>query len=142
MNKILIISCVGLKDSSKEKIKAEDRYISTYFNLMKKYAKQNYNEWYILSAKYGLLKPFDLIDNYNISFYDKNSISKEDLIKTIPKHLFNQEIDVLLGSIYLEKLNGILKINNLFKEEPRTIGYKLQYLKQLLKRKGKSLFNY
>jgi hypothetical protein len=45
--------------------KAEELYISDWFIKAKKYIKQNYNEWYILSAKHGLIKPNDLIETYN-----------------------------------------------------------------------------
>jgi len=61
--KIALVSCVSKKQLGIHK--AEELYISDWFIKAKKYIKQNYNEWYILSAKHGLIKPNDLIETYN-----------------------------------------------------------------------------
>jgi|GEM_PF-978357 len=64
---------------------AKDAYISDYFKLNRQYAELMGDRWVILSAKYGYINPETLIENYNVSFKDKNPevVSIEKLTRQI-----------------------------------------------------------
>jgi hypothetical protein len=62
MRKICLVSCVSSKRPSSAP--AEDLYTSALFQKASAYAKSRFDEWYILSAKYGLLAPSQLVAPY------------------------------------------------------------------------------
>lgn len=55
MRKVCLVACVSAKRSGRAP--AEDLYTSALFQKASAYAKSRFDEWYILSAKYGLLAP-------------------------------------------------------------------------------------
>lgn len=59
-----LVSCV--KSKRDEPAKPRELYTSAYFEKMRAYAEQEHDEWWILSAKHGLLDPDGSpIDPYN-----------------------------------------------------------------------------
>lgn len=50
-----LVSCVKSKTDSPHTPK--ELYTSPYFRKMRAYAEENHDDWYILSAKHGLLNP-------------------------------------------------------------------------------------
>lgn len=60
-----LVSCV--KSKRDESASPKDLYTSNYFEKMREYAESNHDEWYILSAKHGLLEP----DGDPIAPYDE-----------------------------------------------------------------------
>lgn len=75
MNLIGLISCVSKKKSIPSK--ACDLYISPLFQKSKKYAQQRCEKYMILSAKYGLLNPQELIEPYNMTLNDLNKSERQ-----------------------------------------------------------------
>jgi CDGSH-type Zn-finger protein len=70
-NQVVIISC-GKSKNKCSKCHAKDAYNGQAFLLKKKYAELTGHSWFILSAKYGLLKPETTIDpNYNVTISTK-----------------------------------------------------------------------
>lgn len=65
MTEIGLISCVKTKRD--EPTLPRELYTSSYFQKMRSYAEQNHDEWWILSAKHGLLDP----DGEPIEPYDE-----------------------------------------------------------------------
>ena len=61
--KIGFISCS--KSKKEGTYKAEELYDSSLFKAALNYCKKNYDEVYILSAKFGILELSDEIDNYD-----------------------------------------------------------------------------
>lgn len=55
MSEVGLVSCVKTKRDSPATPK--DLYTSAYFEKMRSYAEQNHDDWWILSAKHGLLDP-------------------------------------------------------------------------------------
>jgi hypothetical protein len=55
MREIGLVSCV--KSKRDEPAPPADLYTSSYFEKMRRYAEKHHDEWYILSAKHGLLEP-------------------------------------------------------------------------------------
>jgi hypothetical protein len=65
MTEIGLVSCVKTKRS--EPATPKDLYTSPYFSKMRSYAERHHDDWWILSAKHGLLDP----DGPTIAPYDK-----------------------------------------------------------------------
>lgn len=57
-----LLACV--KNKRHTEAKAKDLYVSHYFNKGRSYVERCYDRWYILSAKYYLLNPEELIQSY------------------------------------------------------------------------------
>jgi hypothetical protein len=49
---------------------ARDKYRSTYFGLKRDFAETFCDRWWILSAKYDLLNPDQVIDDYDVAITD------------------------------------------------------------------------
>jgi len=64
MKTLCLVSCVSKKNNGI--LPAKDLYCSTWFNKAKKRAEQ-YDNWLILSAKYGLIIPNQRISKYNLT---------------------------------------------------------------------------
>lgn len=60
---IALVACVSRKHSSP--LPARELYTSDWFRKASAYAEQVADEWYILSAKHGLLAPGTTIEPYN-----------------------------------------------------------------------------
>ena len=58
-----LVACVSKKSNSP--LPARELYISPWFRKASTYAKSIADEWYILSAKYGLLSPTTIIEPYD-----------------------------------------------------------------------------
>lgn len=72
--KIALISCA--KNKKDYECSAEDVYISALFTKAKEYvSRREYDAWFILSAKYGLLNPKELITPYDVTL---NSMNREE----------------------------------------------------------------
>ena len=72
MKKIILISCV--KEKQKHEAKAKALYISDLFKKSYKYAQLlTPDNIFILSAKYGLLDPEQIIEPYNETLNTKSS---------------------------------------------------------------------
>ena len=82
--------------------KAEDAYIGPFARKCYAYASTFYSEsWRILSAKYGFLRPDDVIPApYNVSFNDKRTrpIGIRELLSQAEKQRLNEyEYFIVLG---------------------------------------------
>jgi hypothetical protein len=55
MRDIGLVSCVKTKQD--EPAAPKELYTSSYFEKMRAYAERHHDEWYIISAKHGLLDP-------------------------------------------------------------------------------------
>ena len=133
--KIGLISCCSTKLSTKNKVEAQKLYISPLFTYALDYCKKNYDKNFILSAKYGLLKLDDLIENYDFTL---NDLSKEHK-KYWDFHVFKQskglisKSDVIYYHCGIKYREGLLKSLGKKYHIPLSnlgIGKQLQYYKQ------------
>jgi len=64
--------CVGVHVKQKLTVPAEarDLYISSLFRAMRRYAETHADTWYILSAKFGLLSPHQIVSPYELTLVD------------------------------------------------------------------------
>ena len=135
--KIALISCTKLKQSYP--CEAQEMYLpSQLFKKAINYIKQkNYDKWFILSAKYRLLNPSDLIEPYDLTL---NNIKLEK-VKKWSEQVFNQlvvyninEIYFYAGEKYRKYLIPLLEENNITCNIPLKglgIGQQLQYYKYM-----------
>jgi cytoplasmic iron level regulating protein YaaA (DUF328/UPF0246 family) len=94
-------------------VKARDAYVGPLFRACRRYAEAFYpDDWFIFSAKYGLLKPDELIRNYDVTFSKRRSvgtISSDRLQTQFANTLMQYELIVsLAGSEYNRRLAGML----------------------------------
>ena len=110
MARICLIACVSLKDT--RKMRAGDIYLSPLFKKAREFAS-NFDRWYILSAKYGLISPDMVIEPYEKTL---NKMSREDRRKwaenvfgELKKHTKAvDEITFLAGLRYRQDLTPLL----------------------------------
>jgi hypothetical protein len=108
---LLIISCSQRKKKVKGKVRAWDLYDGVIFRVLKKIERENglpkNLNILILSAKYGFIKPSDLIRYYD---YRLNSTSNgKSFLSGLKEHIKNDTIAnvfVCLGKDYLKALDG------------------------------------
>lgn len=139
--KVVLISCVSPKKSLKpgQKVAAKDLYVSPLFRMAWQYAeKQNPDSIYILSAKYGLIKPDCKIATYNKSLNNVSASQRKEWSNRVIESLLNENVDlqhdeiiILAGHNYSRYLTS--KIANCrlpYRENKcKGIGYILKFLK-------------
>lgn len=82
--KIAIITCGSLKKSYA--CPASEMYSDgRFFNTMKKFVENTYDKYYILSGKYGLLEPNQIIEPYSDVVFFAQKIFKKRGLKAQPK---------------------------------------------------------
>lgn len=137
--KIALISCTKLKQDYP--CQAKEMYLpSNLFSKAISYIKkQDYDKWFILSAKYGLLKPHKIITPYDLTL---NNMKSEE-IKEWSIKVFNQlikydiyRIDFYVGEKYRKYLIPLLEVKNIKCNIPLKglgIGQQLRFYKQNIK---------
>lgn len=145
MTTLCIIPCGSMKiwdkkpDSGPQK--ASNVYIGPFHRKCQEYALKFYpNDWIILSAKHGFLRPNDIIpETYNVSFNLKKTnpitideLSKQADYKNIDKY---DKIVVLGGKNYTKIIETVFKDKDIYNplSECKGIGYMMQKLKILQK---------
>jgi len=132
-NTIVCISCVKSKRTSE--CAAKDMYTSALFRLMFRYAqKLGPQKIFILSAKYGLLKPDDVIAPYEKTLKTMNTAERlawaEAVLSRLREEANLQEdkFIFLAGKPYRENLVRHIK-NREVPMEGLSFGCQLQWLK-------------
>jgi len=136
--KIALISCTKLKQTYQ--CEAQEMYLpSQLFKKASYYIKQqNYNNWFILSAKYGLLNPSDLIESYDLTLNNMKSIEVKKWSQKVFNQLINYdiyEIDFYAGEKYRKYLISLLEQRNIICNIPLKglgIGQQLKFYKEAI----------
>ena len=144
MKRLCIIPCgkkkIWDKHSNYGPMEAKDVYISPFGKACQAYATMFFENWVILSAKHGFLRPSDIVlENYDLAFDSKSDevISIEQLQKQmVDKSLLQFDEIVLLAGKKHKKV-----VTKLYPEEMITyplegckgIGYMLQRLIEAVK---------
>lgn len=143
---VAVINCGAEKCSSSKK--AKDLYTGSLFVASRQYVESNYDSYIILSAKYHMCLPNDILQPYelylgHLSKADKkvwNEITAQEMAQTFP---VGTVFDFYTSKMYQEGLIPILRslgytcntnLNNL------GMGYKIQWFQQHTKRNTKKLF--
>lgn len=136
MSRICLVACVSMKDT--RKMRAGDIYLSPLFKKAKDYASNEFDKWYILSAKYGLIHPDTIIEPYEKTL---NTMTREERLKW-SKKVFEEllkvsqvgdDVTFVAGLRYRQDLRPLLtKRGNKVKVpmEGLGIGKQLQWLTQ------------
>jgi cytoplasmic iron level regulating protein YaaA (DUF328/UPF0246 family) len=120
---------------------ARDLYLSPLFRGLRQYAESHADSWYILSAKYGVLRPEQVISRYEETL---NTIGKRDRLawaEKVQKQLLDllpsdAEVILLAGERYRENIEPFLRKRGHSVSVPLQglqIGKQLQWLKQISK---------
>jgi hypothetical protein len=139
MSRICLVSCVRTK--SKTASRAAELYTSPLFRKARDLARAEFDEWYILSAKYGLIRPDAVIKPYDLTL---NAMSREQrrqwasrvFAQLSPKLRPGDEITFLAGENYCSDLSEMVKETGTRVREPlhgMGIGKRLQWLTEQLR---------
>lgn len=141
--KVAIINC----GSSKKPYtcQARDLYTGNLFCASRKYCEDNYSQYIILSAKYHMLFPEDIISPYELYLGDLTKQEKLDwnnvVVKQIMKYFPNTtQLDFYTSKMYSEGAISILENNGYVCKtflNDLGMGYKVQWFKNHCKKKGK-----
>ena len=97
---IVFLSCVKTKND--KTCRAEDMYTSDLFKKSLAYAKTlRPKQIYILSAKYGLLKPGDIIAPYNKTLVGATKLQAKRWAVMVYKQMLSESIDFAEDAIFL-----------------------------------------
>jgi hypothetical protein len=126
-----LIACCGLK--AKTKTRASDIYQSQLFCLSKLWMEQQGLDWWVLSAKHGLLNKHTIIEPYDLTLNTMNSKQRQQWSRYVQGQLLREfgkqnSFVVLAGEKYLLPLKSfqfILPLGRL------PIGKRLQRLKAI-----------
>jgi len=116
---------------------ARDLYISPLFRGLREYAESSADRWFILSAKYGILGPEEIVEPYDRTLNKMSKAErlawwsdvKRDLIRIVPER---SQVMLLAGSRYRENIEPFLRRLNCEVEIPLeglTLGRQLAWLK-------------
>ena len=105
-----LVSCV--KTKREEPATPKSLYTSPYFKKMRSYAEQYHDDWWILSAKHGLLDPDDeRIEPYDETLSGARKAKKREWAERVAEQLNEEGLlsdDVMLvfhaGKDYYEEL--------------------------------------
>ena len=135
---IALVACVSKKKS--HPFPARDLYISDWFIKASAYADHNSDQWFILSAKYGLLDPDSVIEPYdetlnNMPIKSRRTWASKALERLIPKLEDDDQVVFLAGMKYREFLVPPLRSRGFHVEIPMEglrIGEQLSWLSKHL----------
>lgn len=123
MMRIGLVACS--KTKADQPAPARDLYQGTLFRRASAYAERMSDQWYILSAKHGLVLPTTILDPYDISLYDMSHEERhqwgEDILDALAEVLpgpcyrwlilagkrYREHIEPYLGPIVETPLAGL-----------------------------------
>jgi hypothetical protein len=112
MTRIALVGCVKTKNDMP--MAAKDLYTSNLFRERRRWAETKADRWFILSAKFGLVDPDDLIPPYNETLHSSvrariwSSDIKVDLIDALG-NLRGVTFEIHAGAPYYEHLKPMLE---------------------------------
>lgn len=132
--KIIFIACSAKK--LKKRAKAKDLYISPLFRLNWRYAnKLKSDRIYILSAKYGLVKPNTVLKPYNVTLNSQSPAQRKAWAEKVAEQMRQEKINFTKDkAIFLAGKNYHQHLAPLFRHfqlplKGLGIGRQLKYLK-------------
>lgn len=111
--KIGMVSCSKLKRN--EACKASQMYDRSHlFRFASEYCRSHYDQWYILSAKYGLLSPNEIIQPYDKCLYSMSVEDQERWGRMVADQIRQEvmpedELYFHTGSLYSARIAKFLK---------------------------------
>jgi hypothetical protein len=141
MREIGLVSCV--KNKREEPVTPKELYTSPYFEKMRAYAEQYHDDWWILSAKHGLLDPDgDPIEPYDETLSGARVAKRREWAEILADQmeqegLLSDDITLVLhaGKDYYEELLPLIENSGVSVEIPTEglrIGEKQAWYKERL----------
>jgi hypothetical protein len=136
--KVALVACVGKKKS--RPMAAQDLYDSDWFRKASKYARQVADEWYILSAKHGLIAPETVIEPYDETLKTMPAAGRRAWAGRVADELrsvlqVDDQVVMLAGKDYREHLMAPIRAMGCGVQAPMEglrIGEQLRWLNQRL----------
>jgi cytoplasmic iron level regulating protein YaaA (DUF328/UPF0246 family) len=133
--RIACVSCTKAKRAVPSA--ARDLYVSPLFRGLRAYAESHADRWYILSAKYGVLRPEQVVEPYERTLNKMSKVErlswwhdvKRELIEIVPE---GSDVVLLAGSRYRENIEPFLRERGCRVQIPLeglTFGRQLAWLK-------------
>ena len=119
-----LVSCVKTKRD--EPASPKNLYTSDYFEKMRSYAEQYHDDWWILSAKHGLLNPDgEPIEPYDETLSGARVVKKRDWAEQVAEELdeeglLSEEVTLVVhaGKDYYEELLPLIEDRDVSVEIP------------------------
>jgi hypothetical protein len=135
---LYLVSCVGKKRAARAA--AEDLYISDWFRLARSFVERTGSPWFILSAKYGLVGPREVVEPYELTLNTLGVSDRKKWAALVTSQMNDRlpmvdRVVVLAGERYREFLMDELRrrANVEVPLEGLRIGEQLHWLKERLK---------
>ncbi len=138
--KVALVSCSSMKLG--RHARASDLYASPIFKKSRAWAERYCDDWRILSAKHGLVRPESILEPYDLSLKDMTLEQREDWRNDVGRGLADEYPDGatfvwLAGGLYMGTLRFIPRPGDYDHEEPMRgmqIGERLRWLNAELAR--------
>jgi len=139
MSHIGLISCVSAKRPCAAQ--ARDLYTSAWFTKSRAFAEQRFDEWFILSAKHGLVEPTQIIEPYEDTLNNRPACQRQDWAKRVwaalcPRLNHTDRVTILAGEKYRAYLVPLIEQHGCQVDVPMRglgIGRQLQWLAHQLR---------
>lgn len=131
---VVLVACCGEK--LKHPAPAKDLYQSPLFKKSRSYAEKFGDEWYILSAKYGVVTPNEIIAPYDLTLNNFTRAQENHWncrVKSYMEPLLNEKIIILAGLKYCGWVRGY---NIKRPMEHMGIGQQLKFLTEATQHEG------
>ncbi|SEB45795.1 DUF6884 domain-containing protein [Paenibacillus sp. GP183] len=134
-----LISCTKLKQD--KACLAREMYLkSTLFSKAVRYIElKGYDDWFILSAKYGLLNKDEVIEPYDVTLNNMKSAEKKEWSRKVADQIQSlklKNVDFYAGANYREHLLPLLDAQGVKFNVPllgKGIGEQLQFYTRQMK---------
>ena len=139
MRRIALVACVSKQNA--RPMPARDLYISDWFRKASAYAERTADQWYILSAKYGLVDPDTVIEPYDetvktMPVAARQAWARQVLVQLSPSLKRGDHLVILAGEAYREHLLDLIRAIGYQVEIPMQglpIGEQLRWLNEQLR---------
>lgn len=138
MSHVGLISCASKKHAIATQ--AKDLYRSALFAKSREFVEQRCDSWFILSAKYGLVEPSEVVEPYNETLNLKSRVERDEWAEIVWASLLQRlrpddHVTILAGERYRERLVPRLATYGCHVDVPMQglgIGRQLQWLSRQL----------
>lgn len=133
--KIAFVSCTKFKANHPCNARVMYQESTLFKKAVKYIEQQGYDDWFVLSAKYGLLRKNDQIEPYDLTLNNMKVSERKEWSKLVIKQIENLQLDITemdfyAGANYREYLISALEqegINCNVPLQGKGIGEQLQY---------------
>ena len=138
MSHIGLISCASKKIANTAQ--AKDLYSSALFTKSREFVERRCDSWFILSAKYGLVEPSEVVEPYDETLNTKSRVELDEWAERVWGSLRDQlqrddHVTILAGNQYHKRLLPLLAAHGCHVDVPMEglgIGCQLQWLSHQL----------